>query len=91
MTYSKKFNGMSEYEAYFSFVWARYRERVEPVYLPWILRKPSTCNYNDKATMSLFHDKTSIMYFTCHDNYDSDDYYINCKGRERQCDPALVG
>ncbi len=34
-------------------------------------------------------ESSEVVYFTCHDNYGSDDYFINCKNR--RCDPGSSG
>jgi hypothetical protein len=76
---------MSEYEAYFSFAWLHHRDRVVPVYTPWVLRKPQDCNGSDARMLEKWV-HSEVVYFTCHDNYGMEDYYINCKNR--RCDPA---
>lgn len=86
--YGKQFDGMSEYEAYFSFVWTHYRERVEPAYVPWLLRQPALCNSNNRTLMAEFQKFSILNYLTCHDNYEEIDYYINCNSRMAQCDPS---
>ena len=83
--YGVKYNSMSEYEAYFSYAWMRFRERVEPVYLPFMLRQPQKCDFHNKTMVSHLLDHTVVAYLTCHDHWGPDDYYINCKGREQQC------
>ncbi|GAX78786.1 hypothetical protein CEUSTIGMA_g6223.t1 [Chlamydomonas eustigma] len=91
ITYGKKYNGMSEYEAYFSYVWLHYRDRVVPVYTPWVLRKPKDCNQSEPAdgkSRLAEWGNSEVVYFTCHDNYGIEDYYINCKNR--RCDPRLI-
>ena len=50
--YGKQHNGMSEYEAYFSYVWLRHRERVTPAYVPWALRMPHLCSYRNSTMLS---------------------------------------
>ena len=71
---------MTEYEAYFSFISYLYSERVETISLPYVIRQPTFCNYFDTATLSSFHD-SDIAYFTCHDRYDTNDFYVNCNGK----------
>lgn len=89
ITYNNNFNSMSEYEAYFALVWRRFTDRVEPVYLPFMLRDPKKCNYHNKTLLAELRDRTSIVYLTCHDHWGTtggvDDFYINCKGRQAQC------
>ena len=50
--YGKNQNGMSEYEAYFSYVWLRYRDRASPAYVPWVLRMPHLCNSRNSTMTS---------------------------------------
>lgn len=72
---------MTEYEAYFSFISYFYSERVETVSLPYIIRQPRLCNYYDASVISpLFGGP--VAYLTCHDKYDREDFYVNCRGRK---------
>lgn len=70
---------ITEYEAYFSFISYFYSERVEIISLPYVIRQPTFCNYFDAPTLSLFLD-SDLAYFTCHDRYDTNDFYVNCNG-----------
>jgi len=85
--------GMSEYEAYFSYVWTRYRERVEMVYLPWVLRqpKPDRCDLHNTSMIKVLQEGTQLVYLTCHDNYPHRDYLINCERRTQDCDLSKLG
>lgn len=71
---------MTEYEAYFSFVSYFYPERVETVSLPYVIRQPRHCNYFDNSALML--NDSDIAYLTCHDRYDSEDFYVNCNGKD---------
>jgi hypothetical protein len=51
MQYGKQYNGMSEYEAYFSYAWTHHRNRMAPVYTPWVLRAPRLCDRRDKREL----------------------------------------
>jgi hypothetical protein len=85
--YGNEFQGMSEYEAYFSFAWYFYRDRMAVINLPYVMRPPATCRYADAPP---FQGTGSLLaHFTCHDNYGGGDWYTNCRGREAACDPAL--
>lgn len=84
--YGLEFGGMSEYEAYFSFAWYFYNDRIDIVNIPYVMRKPELCNYDSLAA---FRESTIIVYSTCHDNFGGDDVYTNCRGREERCDLVL--
>lgn len=72
---------MTEYEAYFSFISYFYPDRFEAISLPYVIRQPMLCNYFDASTLSTFLE-SDVAYFTCHDRYDRDDFYVNCNGRD---------
>jgi hypothetical protein len=80
---------MTEYEAYFSFISYFYSERVETISLPYVIRQPSFCNYFDAPTLSPFLD-SDIAYFTCHDRYDTNDFYVNCNGKNCRVKTTLL-
>jgi hypothetical protein len=71
---------MTEYDAYFSFISYFYPDRVETISLPYVIRQPTFCNYFDVPMLSAFLD-SDVAYFTCHDRYNREDFYINCNGR----------
>ena len=52
MTYGRTYNGMSEYEAYFSFLWQRHRDRAVPAFTPWVLRDPRLCDHRNQTMLS---------------------------------------
>ena len=58
------------------------------VNLPYLMRGLHKCNYHDKKAIKPFIENTTLAYFTCHDAYEGDDFYANCKGRESSCKPA---
>lgn len=72
---------MTEYEAYFSFVSYFFPDRVQAISLPYVIRQPRFCDYSDASTLSSF-EGSPIAYLTCHDKYDRDDFYVNCKGKQ---------
>jgi hypothetical protein len=79
---------MTEYEAYFSFISYFYAERVETISLPYVIRQPTFCNYFNAPTLSSFLD-SDIAYFTCHDKYDINDFYVNCNGKNCRATTTL--
>jgi hypothetical protein len=72
---------VTEYEAYYSFIFYFYPDRVAAISLPYVIRQPKLCTYYDTSIMSAFHD-SEVSYFTCHDRYDREDFYINCKAKK---------
>jgi hypothetical protein len=79
---------ISEYEAYFSFAWYFYQQRLDVVSMPYVMRQQHMCNYYNETTQA-FKEDSIVTYLTCHDNYDGDDHYANCRGREDMCNPRL--
>jgi hypothetical protein len=72
---------MTEYEAYYSFISYFYPDRAATILLPYVIRQPKLCNYSDASTIGPFLN-SEIAYFTCHDRYDREDFYVNCNGRK---------
>jgi hypothetical protein len=57
--------------------------------MPYVMRQRHKCNYYNNETTKPFKESSIVTYFTCHDNFQADDFYTNCQGRENKCDPNL--
>lgn len=88
VNYALENNGMSEYEAYFSFAWYFYQDRLDTQHLPYVMWGPARCNYTHQDTVGMLIKNTKIAYVVCHDGLGADfEHYANCNGREADCDP----
>lgn len=65
MAYGRKHNGMSEYEAYFSFLWQRHRDRAVPAFTPWVLRDPRLCDHRNKTMLSHVSGREALGCVAC--------------------------